>query len=183
MRLYYWHGRPQVAPVARPSPGCAIHTTRACKSGGTGSSAALCALRDGDAVLHRLSHPEAERDTQGDIHESQQGAAEGRTEAKSDLSDRRGSLLLHHVADLDGVLTVAIALRDPAREGSQGRPMNSRHVVAWVNLGMLYLAGIVGLVAQKWTVGGLVLAASVILTFPLIALDRRDRRPGSESLH
>ena len=35
--------------------------------------------------------------------------------------------------------------------------MNSRHVVAWMNLGMLYLAGIVGIAAQKWTVGGLLL--------------------------
>lgn len=56
--------------------------------------------------------------------------------------------------------------------------MKSRHVIAWVNLGMLYLAGIVGLVAQKWTLGGLLLGASVVLTFPLIALDRWDRKRG-----
>lgn len=58
--------------------------------------------------------------------------------------------------------------------------MKSRHVVAWVNLAMLYLAGVIGLVAQKWTVGGLLLAASVVLTFPLIVLERRDKRRGSD---
>lgn len=101
-------------------------------------------------------------------------------EANSDLSDRLGSPLVHPRSEPRRVLAVAIALRDIGRQGSRGRPMQSRHVVAWVNLGMLYLAGVIGLVAQKWTVGGLLLAASVVLTFPLIVLERRDKRRGSD---
>jgi hypothetical protein len=53
--------------------------------------------------------------------------------------------------------------------------MASRYLIAKVNLGMLYVAGVVGLVAQKWAVGAVVLGAAVLLTFPLAALDRRDR--------
>jgi hypothetical protein len=61
--------------------------------------------------------------------------------------------------------------------------MESRYVMAKVSLGMLYLAGVVGLVAQKWTAGAVVLGAAVLLTFPLAALDRRyrNRQPGTPS--
>jgi hypothetical protein len=61
--------------------------------------------------------------------------------------------------------------------------MASRYLIAKVNLGMLYVAGVVGLVAQKWAVGAVVLGAAVLLTFPLAALDRRDRnrQPGTPS--
>ncbi len=54
--------------------------------------------------------------------------------------------------------------------------MNSRFMIAWLNIICLYFAGIIGVVAQRWKVGGLVLLGALVLTVSLGFLERWDRR-------
>ncbi len=65
---------------------CRLSAIRAPAIRRYGLSAALCALRMRRTVQRGVSEPldaEAERDIQGDVHESQQGAGEGRTDKQA----------------------------------------------------------------------------------------------------